>query len=99
MAKINLTKPSLYPEKPKAEKNWKVPVGHDVRMSIYKQDEGWMWKKYTVVKYFPHIVHCKDANGFSRCFGYWEFKVRQKKRPDAIKGGGSHFGIEERLSG
>ena len=31
---------------------------------------------YRVVKFYPFIVHCVDEEGYNRCFGYWEFRMR-----------------------
>jgi hypothetical protein len=66
---------------------WKKEVGSQVRLAIYTVEQGWKWKMYKVLNYFPHVVHCIDEYGINMCFTYWEFKGRQKGAIDSVHGG------------
>lgn len=81
------------PERPPVDLDWqaKHPEGSLVRIAEYDTEHGWHWRHYWVVKYYPHIVHCQDKNGFNRCFGNWEFQVRQVRKVDALKGSGRRW--------
>ena len=85
-----------YPDVPKEDPEWMLPVGTIINVSVYINDIGWRKRAYKIVHYYPHIVHCVDRMGFNRCFTNWEFRKRQKGRIDKIKGGGSHLGSEEK---
>ena len=85
-----------YPDVPKEDPDWRIPVGSVISVSVYVNDIGWRKKRYKVVKYYPHIVQCVDKFGQYRCFTNWEFYKRQKGRIDKIKGRGSHLGSEEK---
>ena len=76
------------PEIPEPDWDWRRahPIGSIVRLAEYTQEQGWVWKTYEVVHYFPFIVHCRDRYGFSRCFTNWEFQRRQKGTLEEKKG-------------
>lgn len=86
-------------KRPKVDPDWRerFPIGSKVRLSEYLEGAGWRWKTYTVINYFPHVVHCQDKRGLNRCFGNWEFQHRQRGRLENYKGGGSHEGVEAKI--
>ena len=86
MAKNLLIRSAREPE-PVVEDTLDQPEGSVVTICEYRAEEGWTWSQYRIVKYYPHIVLCRDAHGFTRAFGRWEFRKRQKGKVDTMPGG------------
>lgn len=84
---------TLGPPRPAVDRDWrsKYPPGSLVRLAEYDTETGWHWVTYEVVRYFPHIVHCRDKHGFNRCFNNWEFQKRQKGKIDGAQGSASRW--------
>lgn len=88
---------TLGPPRPAVDWDWRraYPIGSIVRLAEYDTETGWHWKTYEVVRYFPHIVHCRDTNGFNRGFGNWEFQRRQKGMLHDARGAAGRWEAKE----
>lgn len=79
---------SSEPELPVVDRNWRSrhPIGSVTDLVIYVAEEGWKREPFEILHYFPHIVKCRDSNGFIRCFDNWEFQKRQTQKVDTPLG-------------